>query len=127
MSRTVKWEHQTDSWHISHRLERQARPAGRILGVLAAEMEDGPEPWDLCFVPAESDVEEDFTPDPFCYVCGRCTDHFAEHCDLVELGYCFYAEDGSVMWTEAGRKWDMLFDKSIPLPDDGAITFYWRI
>lgn len=29
MSRTVKWEHRTDSWHEGHRLERKARPAGR--------------------------------------------------------------------------------------------------
>jgi hypothetical protein len=31
MSRTAKWEHRTDGWHIGHRLERQARPAGRDL------------------------------------------------------------------------------------------------
>jgi hypothetical protein len=107
MSRTVKWEHTSDPVRTCYRLERQARPAGRILQVLAAEMEDGPEPWDLCFVPVNvepvaSDIDE---WGPFCYVCNRCTDHFAEHCDLVELGLCYYREDGSVMLTEAGRRW----------------------
>lgn len=28
--------------------------------------------------------------DPFCFVCGRCTDHFAEHDDLVEAGLARY-------------------------------------
>jgi hypothetical protein len=28
--------------------------------------------------------------DPFCFVCGRCTDHFAEHDDLVEQGLAEY-------------------------------------
>lgn len=51
MSRTAKWEHKTDSFHIGHRLERQARPAGRLLQIIDAEladayspaMDDGPE------------------------------------------------------------------------------------
>lgn len=116
MSRTTKWEHRSDSWHVGHRLERQARPAGRILRVLEAEIDQGPEPWDLCFIPQEAEPETyDWDMDPFCYVCGRSTDHFAEHCDLVEMGYAYYTEDGSVMWTEEGRAWDMLFDLSYPL------------
>lgn len=127
MSRTVKSEHRTDGWHIGHMLERKARPAGRILPILDAEVEDGPEPWDLCFVPVESDVEDDFMfeCDPFCHVCGRLTNHFAEHCDLVEMGYAYYTEDGSVMWTEAGRAWDMLFVRDMPLAS--TKSFDWAI
>jgi hypothetical protein len=34
--------------------------------------------------------------DPHCFVCGRHTDHFAEHDDLVEQGKARYGEDGSV-------------------------------
>ncbi len=30
MSRTVKWEHPSDTWRIGHRLEYKARPAGRV-------------------------------------------------------------------------------------------------
>lgn len=29
-------------------------------------------------------------PEPFCFVCGRATDHFAEHDDLVEAGLATY-------------------------------------
>lgn len=40
--------------------------------------------------------------EPFCFVCGRCTDHFGEHDDQVEAGEAFYASDGTVyaadMW-----------------------------
>lgn len=46
MGKTVKWEHPTDSWHIGHRIERKARPAGRIEAIVAAELalyEDGPQ------------------------------------------------------------------------------------
>lgn len=119
MSRTVKWEHKSDGIHTCHKLHRQARPAGRILQVLALEMDEGPEPWDLCFEPAPSDLFEADISDigPFCHVCHRLTDHFAEHCDLVELGFAYYTDDGSVMWTESGRAWDMLFDPDVPLVD----------
>lgn len=34
--------------------------------------------------------------DPHCFVCGRHTDHFAEHDDLVEAGKARYGSDGSV-------------------------------
>lgn len=34
--------------------------------------------------------------DPHCFVCGRHTDHFAEHDDMVEAGTATYGEDGSV-------------------------------
>lgn len=37
-----------------------------------------------------------------CFVCGRHTDHFAEHDDMVEKGFATYGEDGSVYWTEKG-------------------------
>lgn len=38
VSATVKWEHKTDSWHLNHRLERKARAAGRLVGVVEAEL-----------------------------------------------------------------------------------------
>jgi hypothetical protein len=51
-----------------------------------------------------------YAREPFCFVCNRCTDHFAEHDDLVEAGQAFYAEDGTVYsvyetwaWERAGR------------------------
>lgn len=48
MSRTLKSEHRSDGFHIGHRLERQARPAGRILAQVAEflgnEFEDDDEP-----------------------------------------------------------------------------------
>jgi hypothetical protein len=52
-------------------------------------------------VPMEvwDNVEED---DPHCFVCGRHTDHFAEHDDLVEQGFARYESDGTVTWTQAG-------------------------
>jgi hypothetical protein len=109
MSRTVKWEHTSDPVRTCYRLERQARPAGRIVRILeadAAEMCDVnlEDKFPTCFIPQEAEVDmSDWGP--FCYVCNRCTDHFAEHCDLVELGLCYYREDGSVMLTEAGRRW----------------------
>ena len=34
--------------------------------------------------------------DPFCFVCGRNTDHFAEHDDLVETGKARYGDNGNV-------------------------------
>jgi hypothetical protein len=33
---------------------------------------------------------------PFCFVCSRCTDHFAEHDDMIEAGTAEYGADGSV-------------------------------
>lgn len=42
-------------------------------------------------------------PEPFCFVCGRCTDHVGEHEALVEAGLARYSGDGSVYKTEA---WD---------------------
>lgn len=38
MARTDKWEHRTDGFHIWHRLERQARPAGRNAQVFADDL-----------------------------------------------------------------------------------------
>lgn len=40
MSRTTKWEHRTDGWHIGHRIERKARPAGRLVLVVNQEMDE---------------------------------------------------------------------------------------
>jgi hypothetical protein len=40
--------------------------------------------------------------DAHCFICGRHTDHFAEHDDMVEAGYAQYEDDGSVTWTEKG-------------------------
>jgi hypothetical protein len=40
--------------------------------------------------------------DAHCFICGRHTDHFAEHDNLVEAGYARYEDDGSVTWTEKG-------------------------
>lgn len=40
--------------------------------------------------------------DAHCFVCGRHTDHFAEHDQMVEDGYARYEDDGSVTWTEKG-------------------------
>jgi hypothetical protein len=37
-----------------------------------------------------------------CYVCGRATDHWAEHDDLVGLGLAIYTDAG-VEWTDFGR------------------------
>ena len=38
MSRTLKREYSNpDGWHVGRRLERRARPAGRMLGILEAE------------------------------------------------------------------------------------------
>lgn len=45
-------------------------------------------------------VESTPDPEPVCFVCGRITDHFAEHDDLVEQGRAIYGPDGSVHWAE---------------------------
>jgi hypothetical protein len=34
--------------------------------------------------------------DPHCFVCGRHTDHWGEHDDLVDAGLATYGPDGSV-------------------------------
>lgn len=39
MSRTSKWEHKTDSWHENNRMERKARPAGRLKKIIEQEQE----------------------------------------------------------------------------------------
>jgi hypothetical protein len=36
-------------------------------------------------------------PEPFCFLCNRCTDHFAEHdTEVYDLGTAFYGADGTV-------------------------------
>jgi hypothetical protein len=47
-------------------------------------------------------VEIDYGP--FCFVCGRCTDHVAEHDDLTEAGVARYVDGGYVEWTDGGRE-----------------------
>jgi hypothetical protein len=43
---------------------------------------------------------EDDVFEPYCYVCRRCTDHVAEHDDLVDVGLAEYVR-GEVRWTPA--------------------------
>ena len=44
--------------------------------------------------------------EPHCFVCGRHTDHYAEHDDMVEAGTAYYTEDGDVWPTGQGpRHW----------------------
>lgn len=70
-------------------------------------------------VTPESDRE------PYCFVCGRCTDHFAEHDSLVALGLAHYSighdgyATGDVLVTDFARsnEGDMLRTFY-----DGAIT-----
>jgi hypothetical protein len=38
MARTAKWEHASDSWHIGHRLERQARQPQRDRAAFSADL-----------------------------------------------------------------------------------------
>lgn len=47
-----------------------------------------------------------WTSEPFCFVCSRCTDHFAEHDSLVALGLASYSEDGSVDNTPLSRRYE---------------------
>lgn len=57
------------------------------------------------------DVVGEAEPEPvafdwpaYCFVCGRCTDHFAEHDDLVAAGLVSYdTTTGNVLRTE---RWD---------------------
>lgn len=49
-------------------------------------------------------VFDDYDPwGAHCFVCGRHTDHFAEHDAIVEAGLATYGDDGSVRLTD---KWD---------------------
>lgn len=41
---------------------------------------------------------------PFCFVCGRLTDHWGEHDDMVDAGTARYESDGSVY--PVPWKWD---------------------
>lgn len=56
---------------------------------------------DLPLGPARPAAPVYFDEDPYCFVCGRCTDHFAEHDDLVAVGMAEYdTRSGSVYRTE---------------------------
>lgn len=37
-----------------------------------------------------------FLSEPHCFVCGRHTDHFGEHDDMVEAGTARYDDEGNV-------------------------------
>lgn len=37
-----------------------------------------------------------------CFVCGRHTDHWGEHDDMVEQGFATYGDNGDVYWTQLG-------------------------
>ena len=53
--------------------------------------------------PVPSRTHDDI-PQPFCFVCSRCTDHYAEHDALVAAGLATYGHrNGSVYRTEL---WD---------------------
>lgn len=62
-------------------------------------------------------VVEDFPGDtspwddtPMCLVCGRVTDHVAEHDDLVAAGVVEYRDGGIVAWTPGGHdRYDAAF------------------
>jgi hypothetical protein len=58
---------------------------------------DAPRVYTEAFAPVVEDEH-----DPHCFVCGRHTNHFAEHDDMVEQGFAQYEQDGSVTWTEKG-------------------------
>jgi len=45
-------------------------------------------------LPTQGDIVED-EHEPHCFVCGRHTDHFAEHDDMVAAGQARYGEDGT--------------------------------
>jgi hypothetical protein len=87
MSRTVKWEHASDSFHIGNRLERKARPAGRLLPVVAEELEHAAEEMEellgafpIKFIPAKlepSNYPDDihFPDSPCGGYCRRCLLH----------------------------------------------------
>jgi hypothetical protein len=72
---------------------------------VAAELAEGAEPFDMVFVPAEEEVCIEWEASDYCEVCRRCTNHFAEHDDLLEMGYAYYDVDGVARWTDAGRNW----------------------
>lgn len=73
------------------------------------------QPMDLSVMDADDDgqlvaidYDEDWgthDEDPFCFVCGRSTDHVAEHDDLVDEGLVAYEHGGFVVWTPEGRGW----------------------
>lgn len=97
-----------DPIRVCHKLDRQARPAGRVARVVEAELaahDGGVEPFDLTYVPAEDEPSnesywDDFTD--FCHVCLRVTDHVAEHDDLLWLGVT-YQDGGIVMCSPLTR------------------------
>lgn len=51
-------------------------------------------------------VEPVIEPDPYCAVCGRVTDHVAEHDDLVDRGICDYGDFGQVFFVNGWNRRD---------------------
>jgi hypothetical protein len=82
MSRTYKDEHKTDGWNTGRRLERQARPAGRMLAILELERHAHGEDDELvlelearqCFEDEEVTRPSPWDSDCGCY-CRRCLLH----------------------------------------------------
>lgn len=50
-------------------------------------------------VPTPEYVEEH---EPHCFVCGRHTDHWGEHDDMVDAGTAYYTPEGDVWPTGSG-------------------------
>lgn len=71
MSRTTKTEYsKPDGWHLGHRLERQARPAGRVAALVEAELVaegDEDDVLDMDQIPTvqeQMDMWDDDQPEP---------------------------------------------------------------
>ena len=56
----------------------------------------GEMPTDLRTGQALVEFHAEVENDPHCFVCGRHTDHFAEHDDMVAAGTARYDEEGNV-------------------------------
>lgn len=114
MSRTIGHDYKE---HEGYKLYKAELAARRVLPleVALAEFEDK-EDWPdlaICYVPAEafeSPEWEDTESYDYCEVCGRATNHFAEHDDMVEAGFAFYDKNGIARLTDSG--WDMLYRES---------------
>ena len=66
--------------------------------VLAYSSKTGDAPKVYFPQPVSEETRVIHNDDPHCFVCGRHTDHFGEHDDLVESGEAVYYDDGSVHW-----------------------------
>ena len=73
---------------VAARVERATQYAGDRLAY-STRTGDAPRVW-VETTPMGMDDHE-----PHCFVCGRHTDHFAEHDDMVEAGTARYAQDAN--------------------------------